>query len=326
MSDTPKTSVAALSELRHQCGACGHCCHGHRIRLEDDEEIARVLAHGVHFGVSDPIVDGALRIEDDGCVFLDSDNLCRIHKVFGLTAKPRVCQQYPMRVSLTEDGFRVGIDPGCSNNWATWRSGPISPFTSLVRPHDNRRPPDDAERQLLTAASQPGMTVAGLLRALAAAGGVAPDGADPAPDELPPGYANRLAQRLKAMNLPRFLAQPAVGHGIRSCLAHLPETIAALDPTSPPAWSGRLGADEDAFALEVLRRHLFLRVGDEPLPDFGQAVVMLSGVVACGWADPRPEVFGPALSSWAKSVRHRAFWAALIPRPETLRWLVTGQT
>jgi hypothetical protein len=322
MSDAPSQTVAALSEMRHQCGACGHCCHGHRIRLEDDE-IAIVEAHGVHFGVADPIVDGALRIEDDGCVFLDSDNLCKIHKVFGLTAKPRVCQQYPMRVSLTEDGYRVGIDPGCSNNWASWRTGPVSPFTSLVRPHDNRRPPDPAERQLLSAACRPGMTVAGVLRVLAAAGGVSASEGEA--DDLPVGYASRLAQRLAAMNLPRFLAQPAVGHGIRSCLAHLPALIDALDPAAPPAWPGRLGVDEDAFALEVLKRHLFMRLGDEPLPEFGQAVVVLSGAVACGWADPRPEVFGQALSSWAKAVRHRAFWAALIPRPETLRWLITGQ-
>jgi Fe-S-cluster containining protein len=324
MTDATSKTVHALSELRHACGACGHCCHGHRVRLEDDEEIAKIEAHGVHFGIADPVVDRAMRVEDDGCVFLDTDKLCRIHKVFGSAAKPRICQQYPVRVGLTEEGFRVGIDPGCSNNWVSWRSGPITPFTSLVRPHDNRRSsPDGAEARLLAIASEPGMSVAGMLRAIAAAGGAPAEGGG---DDLPDDYAGRLSARLKAMKMARFLAEPAAGNALRQCLGHLPALIDTLDPEAPPSWRGRLGEDNEAFSLDTLKRHIFLRVGDEPLPDFGQAIVLLSGAVTCGWADPSPEVYGQALSSWSKAMRHRAFWAALIPRPETLRWLVTGIT
>ena len=70
----------------------------------------------------------------------------------------------------------------------------------------------------------------------------------------------------------------------------------------------------DALCEEVAA---LARQGFEP-------VIVTSGAIACGWADARPEVFGPALSSWAKAMRHRAFWAALVPRPETLSWLATG--
>jgi len=320
---TGAPALKALSPMRHECHACGHCCHGHRVRLEDAAEIALVESQAAALGVANPVEEGALRVENGGCVFLDPDQLCKIHKAFGLTQKPRVCQQYPLRVSITESGWRVGIDPGCTNNWRSWRSGAVVPIAPLLRPHDNRRPPDNAEAQLLYFAAQRGMTIAAMIAQIAEVGGVTStsDGSD---DDLPAGFAGRLVARLKAMNIARFLAAVAVGDGIRNCLAHLPAAIAALDPEAPPPWQG-LAADSDAFALEVLKRHLFLRVGDEPLPDFGQAIVLLSGAVACAWADPRPEVFGPALSSWAKAMRHRAFWASLIPRPETLAWLVTGR-
>ena len=96
-------TIMIMSELRHACRACGDCCRGQRIRLEDAEEIAKVEAQGVALGVADPVVDGALRAADGACVFLDTDQLCRIHKAYGLAEKPRVCQQYPVRVALNRD-------------------------------------------------------------------------------------------------------------------------------------------------------------------------------------------------------------------------------
>jgi len=315
-----ETPFSALAPLRHACGACGHCCYGHRVRLLDQGEIDKLHVQAAALGVTDPVVDGALRFEGGGCVFLDTDRLCRIHKTWGLHEKPRVCQQYPLRSIDTEDGPRIGIDPGCSNNWRSWRTGPSVDADPIVPSHDKRRDDPGPEAPLIALLSMPGLRVAGFVGHVI--------GADPSRrpsgDELPEGFAERLVARLKAMNLPRFLAFTDVGAGIQESLAHLPPMIAALDPAAPPRWAGILEPDSDAFALEVMRRHLFLRVGDEALPEVGQVLVLAAGAIACGWADPRPEVFGPALSSWAKSVRHRAFWAALVPRPETLTWLATG--
>ena len=310
----------ALSTLRHECRACGHCCHGHRVRLEDEGEVAKVVAQAAALGIADPVVEGALRVENGGCVFLDERQLCRIHSAFGGREKPRVCQQYPLRVGRAEDGLRVGIDPGCTNNWRSWRTGPVVGADPLLAPHDIRREPGGPEEQLLALASVPGLNVAGLLAHLVGEPGASRNRLL----ELPEGFAARLTARLKAMNLPRFLSFVDVGGGIRESLGHLPAMIAALDPQSPPRWAGVLEPESDAFALEVVRRHLFLRLGDDPLPEIGQVLVLVSGAIACGWADARPEVFGPALSSWAKAMRHRAFWAALVPRPETLSWLATG--
>lgn len=314
---------SALAPLRHACAACGHCCQGHRVRLLDQAEVDKVLVQAAALGIADPIVDGALRVEGGSCVFLDDARLCRIHKTFGLREKPRVCQQYPLRSILTEEGPRIGIDPGCSNNWRTWRTGPAADATPLVPSHDKRRDDPGPEAPLIALASVPGLRLSSFLGQLV--GGHRPTGpANPSGDELPAGLAERLAQRLRAMNLPRLLAFDDLGAGIRESLAHLVPMIAALDPASPPRWAGVLEPESDAFALEVIRRHLFLRTGDEPLPEVGQVIVLAAGAIACGWADPRPEVFGPAMSSWAKAMRHRAFWAALVPRPETLTWLATG--
>lgn len=323
MTETNQPTMHLLSSLRHECRACGHCCHGHRVSLQDDEEIKLIEEHGVALNVEEPVVDGAMRTVDGHCAFLDkSDNLCRIHKVFGMEAKPFVCQQYPLRVSITEHGWRAGIDPGCTNNWASWRTGAPAKLEALVKPHKNVRDPDPAEGQLLHIATQEGMTVPLMLQVLCEIAGGELD--EDQPDEtLPPGFAARLTARLKAMRLARFLAVPMVGNSMRECLNHLVPLVESLDGDNPPPLV--LSDEQHAFTIDLVKRILWQRVGDKSLPDYGQVVVFLAGAVLCGWADPRPHIYGPAISAWARVMRHRGFWAGIVPRPETLQWLMTGQ-
>jgi Fe-S-cluster containining protein len=318
MSEPP---LRALSTPRHACHACGNCCFGHRITLQGPDEIARITAFGAHFGIAEPIDDGALATVDGHCVFLGEDRLCNIHRDFGGEAKPGVCQQYPIRFSRAEDGLRVGVDPGCTSVWRSWRDGPAIALTQTAATHDIRGAVDPSERALLGMAQDPRMTVARLLTIIS--GGqptLAPEG-----EPLPAGLAERLARRLKVMNLKRFTDSEVVGDGLRLPLLGVVRFIEGLDPALPPAWLGRLDAESDALALEVVRRHLYMRLGPADLPPVGQVLMLLSGAVAAGWADPAPPAFGEALSTWARACRYPAFRFAFLPDQATVAWLATGR-
>lgn len=322
MTDQP---LIALQPLRHVCHASGNCCFGWRVRLVDDDEVERITRFGAEFGIPDPVDEGALRFEG-GCVFLDhSDRLCRIHKLHGSEAKPRTCRQFPLRVTQTEEGVRIGIDPGCTSSWQSWRDGPELAAEPLSPPQErvlDPKDPSDAgaahmERALIGLASQPGMTFARFVGTFTGDPSRVPD--------LPAGFAGRVAARLKAMRFERFLAHPMIGPGMKDPLLPVADKIATLDADAPPPWVGVLDAERDAFVLDMIRRQLFLRLGDPTLPPQGQALVMAAGVLACAWTDATPERFGPAVSSWARVMRMKAVWGTLMPRPETARWLVTGQ-
>jgi hypothetical protein len=318
MSDVP---LRALSTPRHACHACGNCCYGHRITLQGPDEVTRIAAFGVHFGIAEPIDDGALATVDGHCVFLGEDRLCNIHRAFGGEAKPGVCQQYPVRFSRAEDGLRVGVDPGCTSVWRSWRDGPAIDLTQTAATHDIRGAVDPSERALLAMAQDPRMTVARLLTIIA--------GGEPtlatAGEPLPPGLATRLATRLKAMNLRRFVDSDAVGAGLRAPLDGVTRLVETLDPALPPAWLGRLAPESDAFALEIVRRHLYMRLGPADLAPVGQVLLLLSGAVAAAWADPSPRAFGEATSTWARACRYPAFRFAFLPSDAAVAWLATGR-
>jgi lysine-N-methylase len=56
----------------------------------------------------------ALAKRDDGaCVFLGSDNLCEIHRHFGLKAKPLACRLYPFVLTPVAGKMRVGLRFDC---------------------------------------------------------------------------------------------------------------------------------------------------------------------------------------------------------------------
>jgi hypothetical protein len=103
--------------------------------------------------------------------------------------------------------------------------------------------------------------------------------------------------------------------------------LRTLDPLRPPSWAGALQPADEQFALEVLRRHLFLRLGDASLPPVAHALLVLAGIAACGWtarARGTPSAFAGALSVWLRLMRSRSFWPALVPDTTTAKWLLTG--
>jgi len=307
--------LLALRPLRHACRGCGTCCHGWQVELAEGEP-ERVIEQARALGVERPILDGVLRRQAGRCVFLDDALRCRIHATFGSEAKPRVCQIYPLRAVFTEDGLRVGVDPSCTSTLADWEDGPeVAPLRTIeqVRQLDPAHIQD--ERALLALASGPEADVARVLGGLAGDLSAAP--------ELPAAVAGRLLARLGAPGVAEELLHPRRGAVLLEHLAHVPPAIAALDGRVP-AWAGVLPEPHQAFALEIFRRHVFLRLGDPTVPPVPQALLLLAGVLICAWADPGPR-FGPALSAWARVIRGAPLWGAIIPDSATARWILIGE-
>jgi hypothetical protein len=275
------------------------------------EEGDRIERLAIEMGVADPVEDGLLRFEDGHCVFLAEDRLCAIHRRYGSPAKPTLCRQYPLVVLRTESGLRAGVDPGCFTGIATWKTAPIleddSPIAGTVSWPE---PVAAVEARLLDLLGADGMTVAGLARALTGEAG----------EGMPPAFAARVLRRVQGMDLASLLEERSAGAVFPEALGPL----AAAIPTwaEPPPW--RLGAEEDAWAIDALRRLIFLRLASHVQNPAAVVVLMLCGVLAAGWTDPRPAPFGAAVAAWTRTIRAGRFVRALAPDAGAVEALVRG--
>ncbi len=87
--------------LRFRCTACGNCCRGEGYVFLDPPDIRRIAAC-LDLSIEDfkrqyTREDDSGRVilldqddPDKSCIFLSSDNLCRVHE-----AKPRQCRDFP---------------------------------------------------------------------------------------------------------------------------------------------------------------------------------------------------------------------------------------
>ena len=310
-----RAPIDTLQPLRFQCLACGSCCHGVQVELDDDEH-DRIRDVAERMGVEDPIVHGLLRQEGGKCVFLQPDGKCGIHARYGEQVKPLVCRQFPFVLLDTESGRRAGVDPSSFNTLATWHTAPpLEEAVGRARPSRLDPPAQRAEQAILGWCGADDATVASVLGKLCGTSEAVPD--------LPPGFASRLITRLKRMRLDLLLQARDGGPAQRAALQPLVDGITRWDPEDPPGWPA-LSDNEDAFAVEVTRRMVFLRLATRiPLVQ-GTALIMLSGAVALGWACPEPERFGPAIASWSRLIRGGTFWQSLTPTPQAMQWLAHG--
>ena len=279
------------------------CCHGMPVRLLCADEIKRVQTLGASLGVSRPVeADGRLRFDGGRCVFLGEDRLCNLHRSFGAAAKPHMCRQYPAVLVDTESDSRVGMDPGCFTAISTWRSGDPLAANAPLAPQAIVRDPDQAafERGFLDLSAREGTSVASLLRTLT----------DHEPgQDLPRDLASEWVRQLQRGCLDRLLASEEHGEVVRVALTPVAKAAPGWDAAAPPAWP-TVGPDEDAFAVEVVRRLIFLRLGGD-LPVDATAMLGLLGAVAIGWTDPNRRYFGAAMSAWSRAVRVPTFVNAL---------------
>jgi len=114
-------------DARFTCRQCAGCCYHWHVYLTP-EEYERLRRHP--WADESPRLAGQRLFEEvelggrravrlakleGACAFLEPDNLCLIHKVQGLEAKPGPCQQYPFHFVTTPDGVAVSLDFACSS-------------------------------------------------------------------------------------------------------------------------------------------------------------------------------------------------------------------
>ncbi len=113
--------------LNFECGSCGSCCsQPWDVVIEPDKA---AVVDSVDWAADWPEMAGAslyrsvkrgngktlvlAKRADFRCVFLDADNLCRIHKKLGPEAKPVMCGQFPLIPSRAADADYVSVNYGC---------------------------------------------------------------------------------------------------------------------------------------------------------------------------------------------------------------------
>ncbi len=117
---------AVLDHQRYTCNCCGAGCRSFLVgvRPEEREAILKLenwseslqLAKEKLF-VLHPAAGrlgyGLAKHSDGRCVFLDGENLCIIHKLHGLNAKPLACQLYPFILTPAAGQLHVGLRFDC---------------------------------------------------------------------------------------------------------------------------------------------------------------------------------------------------------------------
>src|SRR5436190_13978519 len=136
------TSFEHPPNVGFTCTRCGDCCRNGNVMLGPGEE-DRLRALDWHGREADlegapTVVSTALtggrrvrrlaRREDGACVYLGSDQLCRIHRHFGADAKPLVCRLYPFGFYPVAD--RVAVD--CSFSCRSISEGTGAPLAERV--------------------------------------------------------------------------------------------------------------------------------------------------------------------------------------------------
>jgi len=298
-----------LGPLRHRCMGCGGCCHGVIVWLKPDEQ-DRLRAQAEALGRPDPVAERKIAFSGGRCPFQEDDDRCLVHRRFGLTEKPLLCQQYPLVLSRCEEGVRAAVDPGCYQGWQSWRDGPdLVARAAAVEPRPLGAAARRREEQVLDLLALPDLGLARFLSILAAE-------PIPACADLPPRFTHGLLAAAVGARFSRGLSPERSGARLAAVLTPVLRHAEGLDPSAPPPRPALAAAQED-FALDVVQRMVFLRI----IPDIGPAVtaaIGAAGALLCGWYDPAPPAFGPAMAAWARAMRSPAVLQILAPELSAL--------
>lgn len=113
-----------LARQRYSCNQCSKGCRSFLVGLRpaEAEAIEKLDDWRAKLGVSELFKQSPLvrrtklslaKRADGRCVFLGDDNLCEIHRRFGLRAKPFACQLYPFVLTPVAGVWRVGLRFDC---------------------------------------------------------------------------------------------------------------------------------------------------------------------------------------------------------------------
>ncbi len=118
-SERPTPKV--LEGSRFGCQNSGACCHGYVFGSISEQEKARIEAlnpreaiphlSGNPLFVKADLILGRptykLATVNDTCVFLEPGLQCGLHRAFGPSAKPGMCQLFPLSAIATIDGLKI---------------------------------------------------------------------------------------------------------------------------------------------------------------------------------------------------------------------------
>ena len=139
------------------CHQCAQCCYGTEILL-DEEDLAKLQnqgwdRHPDYRGIRVirrvGLLGGRYRLahrQDGTCVFLLPDKLCRIHRDFGLQAKPKLCQAFPFQTVPAPEGAIVVVRRSCPSA-AAGRGRPVLLDRADLQQALQARPPTAPLRQ-----------------------------------------------------------------------------------------------------------------------------------------------------------------------------------
>lgn len=295
-------NVRPIGSLGHACLACGGCCVGVRVRvLPEEEAVVRAAAEAL--GMDGAVEGGRMRMAGGRCVFLDASSRCRLHAHAGPASKPEVCRQYPLVVTQAGPERRAGVDPGCYHAAATVEAAPLAVDGAILRPVPLDAVRERHEAVLGAMLEAPGATTAGVLASIVGD---------------PEAFAMRWFDLVRSAPLAPLLARPDAGDDVRGALTPVLDAVRAL-PSPPPVV---LAPGQDAWALDVARRVLLLRL--VPLFPFlpGTVLLTLGGALLAAWADGPAAPFAHSLAAWTRVLRAHPWREALVPGPESMRALV----
>jgi len=118
------TPLKISATARHTCRMCASGCRNYDIMLTEAEvrrlslNIWRPLLHEVPETLPLVLFDNVtgqhlLNKVEGRCVFLDSDDLCIIHKSSGAEDKPVACQFFPLHAIGSPAGIHISLNTGC---------------------------------------------------------------------------------------------------------------------------------------------------------------------------------------------------------------------
>ncbi len=132
-----------MAQQAYACSMCGHGCRSFLIPVtrrererigslenwNDRLHLRRLFVRSRDAGRAGY---GIVRHSDGSCIFLGDDNLCLIHKIYGMRAKPLACQLYPFVLNVFAGHLRVGLRFDCPAVCRN-RPGNLNEFKHQIR-------------------------------------------------------------------------------------------------------------------------------------------------------------------------------------------------
>ncbi len=128
-----------LEGSRFECQNSGACCRGYVFGSIREEEKIRIEALDPHkalpkLGKTPLFVEAGLSLGEptyqlgtagETCVFFEKGLGCGLHRAFGASAKPALCQLYPLSAIATIDGLKVYDRGECATFAVSARTGSL---------------------------------------------------------------------------------------------------------------------------------------------------------------------------------------------------------